>query len=457
MGSELTSHQVMESGRCFNRQIETFIARYSKNNRAIDVNFRKMIPELNKADRATHLVHTYPAKLLMHIPHFFLNNSFLSSPGDTVLDPFCGSGTVLLESLLSNRNSLGADSNPLARLIASVKIRKYHISGLLEYYMGLEKSIKKSCYEKIPEIIDVDYWFLPSIQKQLAAIYNEVNKIPEPLYRDFFLVCFSNLIKKVSLADPRVSVPVRLRSDQYSNGHPLQEKSKQLIKNLKYVDVKGKFLEIASMNIERVDSFNELRKQHSAKGYIVSNDARILEKGLIARKQEVDLIITSPPYAGAQKYIRASSLNLGWLKLTNGKSLKELEQRSIGREEYLRNEYVQIARTDVPAADNLIKKIEKINPLRAHIASNYLKEMREAFKESVKVLKPGGYFVLVAANNQVCGKEFRTQEYLMEILQQEGLNVIFRLVDDIKSYGLMTKRNKTASVITREWVLLLQK
>ena len=32
----------------------------------------------------------------------------------TVLDPFCGTGTVLLEAVLSGRTALGADANPLA-------------------------------------------------------------------------------------------------------------------------------------------------------------------------------------------------------------------------------------------------------------------------------------------------------------------------------------------------------
>lgn len=446
----------MKQNRCFDIEIQKFEARYSKNHKAIAVNFRKMIPELNRADRATHLVHAYPAKLLMHIPHFFLNNSILSKRGDTVLDPFCGSGTVLLESLLSNRNSFGADSNPLARLIASVKVRKYELSKLLAFYEILASTIKQSSNVDIPDLINVNYWFLPTIQRQLSAIYCEITKISEPIYQDFFLVCFSNLVKKVSLADPRVSVPVRLRFNQYLDGHPLKEKSKQLIHNLKFLDVKSKFLEIVETNIERFDSFNDLQREDYASGIVISNDARSLNFP-VNNKRKVDLVITSPPYAGAQKYIRASSLNLGWLKLTNGKSLKEIEQNSIGREDYLKREFIETKDTGIQSADRLIAKIKKEYPLRAHIASNYLHEMRDSFKESIRVLKRNGYFVLVAANNQVCGREFRTQEYLNEILEQEGLRTVFKLVDDIKSYGLMTKRNKTANIITREWVLLLQK
>ena len=77
--------------------------------------------------------------------------------------------------------------------------------------------------------------------------------------------------------------------------------------------------------------------------------------------------------------------------------------------------------------------------------------------EAVRTLKSNGFLILIVGNNHVCGKEFRTQEYLSAICQQLGLEVVFKLIDDIRSYGLMTKRNKTASIITREWILVFRK
>ena len=75
----------------FDKELSAFLEEYSKNGTPIDVCFRKIVPQFKNADRATHLIHPYPAKLLMHIPYFFLNNNLLSKKGDTVLDPFCGS------------------------------------------------------------------------------------------------------------------------------------------------------------------------------------------------------------------------------------------------------------------------------------------------------------------------------------------------------------------------------
>src|ERR1039458_9185234 len=101
--------------------LEALVHRYQRRRRPIAVNFRSLLPELNSPDRFTHLIHPYPAKLLVHIPHFFLANDLLSAPGDLVLDPFCGSGTVLVEAQLAGRRAYGADTNPLARLISRVK------------------------------------------------------------------------------------------------------------------------------------------------------------------------------------------------------------------------------------------------------------------------------------------------------------------------------------------------
>src|SRR5580765_2182763 len=91
--------------------LSDLISRYALNRTPVTVNFRRILPQLRSTDRFTHLLHPYPAKLLHHIPFFFLANESISRPGDVVLDPFCGSGTVLLEAQLAGRNAVGADAN----------------------------------------------------------------------------------------------------------------------------------------------------------------------------------------------------------------------------------------------------------------------------------------------------------------------------------------------------------
>ena len=107
--------------------------------------------------------------------------------------------------------------------------------------------------------------------------------------------------------------------------------------------------------------------------------------------------------------------------------------------------------------DQLIEQVALINHKRAQIVSTYILEMQAAILESIRALKIGGYFILIVGNNKVCNLEFNTQEYLSEFMQDNGLTLILKLIDDIKSYGLMTKRNKTADIISREWVLIFKK
>jgi DNA modification methylase len=440
--------------------IKEFIEDFSINQKPIEVSFRRLLPEIKNIDRYTHLIHSYPAKLLVHIPYFFLNNSYFSNQGDNVLDPFNGSGTVLLESVLSNRNSFGADSNPLARLIAEVKVStKLNTRKLSLEANKIDTKARNLKNATVPDVVNCNYWFSENTILQLSKLLAAINKTKDDSIRKFMLVAFSNCVRKVSYADQRVSVPVRLKPSIYGKVKREKNNTIEKLKRLENIDVFDKFSVIVAENIKR---FKELEKARISKynAKIISIDARVLTSGInkrtLLKDKSIQLVITSPPYAGAQKYIRASSLNLGWTELAKVEELFYLDRKCIGRENYRKSE-IDITETGIKAADELIKSVYKINPIRATIICNYLIEMKEALNEIIRVLKEGGFIVLIVGNNKVCNREFNTQEYFTEYLVNQGLKLQFKLIDDIKSYGLMTKRNKTADIISREWILVFKK
>jgi len=439
--------------------IVDFLKQYSKDENPIEVNFRNLVPELKSPDRYTHLIHTYPAKLLAHIPYFFLNNTFFSKNDDYVLDPFCGSGTVLLETLLSGRNAYGADANPLARLIAQVKVTKLIPHDLKNNCNEIVAEAKLLNGVDVPNIGNRDFWFPKRTTKILARLLYAIKKIEDEQIRNFMLVSFSNCIKKVSYADQAISVPVKLNPSRYKEFDKKRDKTIKRLSELEEMDVIGKFSSITSLNIERFTEFGKVAIAKNSAN-IVSTDARKLSKEIngssLLEDNSVSLIITSPPYAGAQKYIRASSLNLGWTDLAKPEELVSLDSKIIGRENFRKSE-ITISKTGIEPADIMIERIYKLNPVRATIVCNYLFEMKEALNEMIRVLKKNGFLVLVVGNNRVCGEEFNTQEYLCDFLLNKGLNLQFKLIDNIKSYGLMTKRNKTADIISREWILVFKK
>jgi len=439
-----------------NNIINGFLEAYKNKSAPINVKFRDLIPELRSKERYTHLIHKYPAKLLVHIPYLFVNNTILSSENDIILDPFVGTGTVYLESILSGRKAYGADSNPLARLISKVKVTSYDIE---EVTRAIEEVVNKALVSEssiLPEVRNVDFWFPLQNRKDLAKLLYQIKQIINDDIRDFLLVAFSNCIKKVSYADPRIAVPVKLNPARYTDAL-VKQKVSNAITTIEHIDVISKFKDVANDNLKRSKKL-KVRLNGTAVGQYISNDARKLFKNDSERLENnsIQLIITSPPYAGAQKYIRSSSLNLGWTELAGIKDLRELDKKNIGRENYYKRELIAHP-TGIPEADEIINKIASISMERATVVSQYIVEMKEAIDEMIRVLKKDGYIVMVIGNNKVCNLEFNTQQYLCSYMLQKGLTPQFKLIDDISSYGLMTKRNKTASVISREFILVFKK
>lgn len=435
------------------QSLTNLIQRYERSGRAQNVSFRRLVNWIKVGERATHYLHSYPAKLLPQIAHFFLAAQILSRPNEVVLDPFGGTGTVALEALLAGRRAYFSDVNPLAQLIARVKTRSLDIESAQYAFQRVKQQFlqSKATTTTSPQVVNLTYWYNKKTITALCRLKDAINKEHQSDIRDFLLISFSGTCRKVSRADPRLSVPVRLKTTRATNFDNDQ-------------DVWQVFEDYVVNNIKRMQNFVDLLPSQT-QAFFVGNDARTLkhptktlaEQPKKLRANSVSLIITSPPYAGAQKYIRATSLSLGWLDLAQIDGLKPLENATIGREHFPKASYSECPQSSVVAADRLIKRIHIINPLRSKIIASYLNEMHEAIQEMARVLRPGGHLVLVIGNNEVCGLPFKSSEYLADLCQRSGLNLRLKLIDEIKSRGLMTKRNKTASVITREWVLMFDK
>lgn len=440
--------------------VNSFRIRYAETSEPVPINFRKLVSNLNSSERYTHLIHSYPAKLLCHIPYFFLQTDYFCPKTGTVLDPFCGTGTVLLEANISGRDAKGVDANPLARLISRVKTTYIKTEKLPKTLTTLVQSAKRAKVSEVHDYSSVSRWFSPSTIDQLQRLELAIEKLKETEVKEFFLLCLSNLVKKVSFADPCISVPVRLNPDRFAKN---PEKRKSLLfklKTLENIDVYDKFESVCSLNINRIEKLRNIY-EGVVKSEIVSSDARCITKQIGSDEKlpdkSIDLILTSPPYAGAQKYIRSSWLNLYWLGTKANEEIRELNKKNIGREDYTKSEIYKI-KTGIDSADQVLNSLyDEGKYERAFIVGNYLKEMLEALSESIRVLKDGGYLVIIIGNNTVCGRSFDTQSYFTEYVLSQGLSLEFKLIDDIKSYGLMTKRNKTASRISSEWILVFKK
>lgn len=433
---------------------------YASKGAPVEVDFRSMVAWLKKGDQLTHQIHTYPAKLLPHIAHFFVRASVFFRDSRIVLDPFCGSGTVALEASLAGCTPYVADINPLALMLASVKTQPFDVEQLRAQTALILR--KYRLYKTAPEIdvVNAELWYSVGIKKELEKIIRAIRAVTEGASLDFFLVCFSVTARKLSYADPSISVPVRFREkEKFSN--EVNSRIRQRLEWIDSVSAIDEFLRVCEANVVRVHEAN-IEKDNREASQLVGRDARDLRDPVSpARKLasgSVPLIITSPPYGSAQKYIRASSLSLNWLQMTGPDGLSALEGKSIGREHVpAYRDGIANGRVLPNKYQELIERIAAVNLTRATITKKYLEEMDSVVAEMVRVLAPGGRAVIVVGNNQVCGHLLRNDEYLIDRFAFYGVSFELSLLDDIKSRGLMTKRNRTASVISRESVLVFKK
>jgi hypothetical protein len=380
--------------------------------------------------------------------------------GDTVLDPFCGSGTTLLEAQLLGRKAIGFDINPLAALISSVKTTEIDPELLLgwEYRLSQGNHRKANHTSETPELLN--YWFKPYAIQELSRLLYTINQIDDSAIRDFFRLCFSQSLRHLSMADPRFYVPVRLRPDKYPQKHWFRDRARaHLARRPKHV--REIFLRAVHLNIQRMSNFSEIanpkNKVHVAMADIRNHSGIPLPFKRRLAKDPARLIITSPPYGTAQKYVRCTSLNLAWLNNAGRDELRQIDKKTIGREHLAPRSDLRLQKTGIREADSILERVHKTNPVRARLMETYLCDMQTSFENSYKFLANDGYFVLIASANSLIGKIFPTHRYLVKMLEQIGFLLELHLIDNIFKHSMITKRNTTASTITQEHIYILKK
>jgi len=121
--------------------------------------------------------------------------------GGKILDPFCGGGAVLVESLLSGFPSVGVDINPLAVLISKAKTKFLNLEGLRKIYRNImnEALGYQGRSKEFSDGDGIDYWFKPQSIKPLSALISSIERIEDDDIRTFFQCVFSGTVRDVSL------------------------------------------------------------------------------------------------------------------------------------------------------------------------------------------------------------------------------------------------------------------
>jgi len=460
-------------------KLQELVKKYETNCKPIQFDFRsKFYKEIsthfNDGKKQLHYIHPYPGRISPHIPFVILSLKEFENLNGYVLDPFAGTGTVLLESIINpykSRSALGVEVNPVARLISKVKTTSYDIHRLKIYFDKIKKTfigLKKTDYEKV-KFPNIELWFsnkaINNLSKLKQAIIDQ--KIQRD-YKDFFWICFSRIIRRVAKADPRIPPPVILKPEKYEGNLAVHEKlvdylaicedppvwknfEQAFIDNCKLANYKGKEnifsgncnVRIIGDNANRIcaNSLNGCGRLNTVKPEKLTS-------------KSIDLILTSPPYISAQKYIRSTKLELFWLGYTSNE-LVIYEKNSIG------SEYVSITKEiqeiGNKSIDELINWTYKQSRERGVMVYEYFNKMNKVLKELYRVLKPEGYAIFIMGDNKIMNKRIKTYELISKLANSAGFKVILTLKDLIRNRSMITKRNGTGGLIKNEYVIILNK
>ena len=421
-----------------------------------------------------HNLVRFPAKL--HPPFVKWALERYTKPGDVVLDPFCGCGTVVLEATLTGRRAIGFDVDPYSAYIANAKcnpprkaafdkVAKRLKASLADLerashtYERLEKEDITVRYyrdqiaeHRVPPIPNISHWFKHYIIVDLLNIWSKIrDRQDSPSLKRYLRTSFATILRLCSNADP----------DTLS-GLEVTKRMREWLKRGRYINPITMFANRLDRNSEPLlekywTQAKQLPRRYSAR---VRTSSALDGRSYRGLTGKVHAIITSPPYCSAVEYQRRHALEHYWLGFLRYESdVPNLRKKYIGRRNYVEGTIATHLETlpkqvgDALAAylgPSLDSKESRIRAIAA-----YFVEMRRWLALAAKQLVPGGRLVLVVGDSTVRGRPVKTAK-LLEQLAPPGLRLSSRFSYVLRNRSMQYSRWNHANV-TAEQVMVFTK
>lgn len=403
---------------------------------------------------STHGFHKYPAKFIPQIPAWGIKKYLNNKTDHLILDPFCGSGTTLVESVLSGNQSIGVDIDPLSVLISKVKTTPVNATLLYEINKWLTVEIEKKtngCF--VPDCETLSHWFTNDSINKLSIIRESIDNIflqfgksedVKDIY-DFFIICFSSIIRRASNAD--------------------NESQKTYVSHTKIKvpeEVNSLFTKQVDYFIERILEFSLI---HPIKRSEVLHASSKKSLNKLLNNRKIDLVITSPPYIKSIDYIYNQMVELFWIGDLFEMQTQQLQnakkQNYIGNKQIAKSQYVDYhpCKLKIGIAE-LDKKLNGIfitdtknGHKHAYITYKYFIDMEQHLKEIYTCLKTGAAYIMVVGDSSISDMHFDTSDYLVKIAERNGFKLVNKWGYKIKNRFMRFNRKGRGGLIETDWVL----
>ncbi len=341
----------------------------------------------------THGFHTYPAMMIPQIARKLID--LYGRDAKVLLDPFCGSGTSLVEASLTDhiQEAHGLDLNPLAVLVSKVKTTPLNQRTLELTY---RKLLENQGVAKKEDFKNIEFWFKPNVIENLGIIKSAIEKINDQDIRDFFFVAFSETVRNVSNTRKR-------EFKLYRKDEKMMEKHNP--------DVFMGFGDLLKKNIKSMAEYQKSRK--ATKTITTLADTR---ERIPLPDRSVNIVVTSPPYGDSRTtvaYGQFSRLSLQWF---GQKDVANLDNRLLGG---VTSKDLEIT-IKSPTLQNIINKISHIDSKRAKEVLSFYKDFDKCVIEIDRVMAKNGFVCFVVGNRTVKGINIPTDKIMTEMFKARG-------------------------------------
>lgn len=352
----------------------------------------------------THSLHPYPAKFPPQLPNSILTK--FGVKGQTVLDPFCGSGTTLVEARLLGFNAIGVDVNGLSSLLSKVKATPLTDSeqiAVKKFICVVENEdfqwrINRPKIE-VKQIEGLDHWFQYNVAEELTHLLNLINKLNDDNVKDFLKIVVSSIIVKVSNqeSDTRFAAKNKGIKDNFT------------------------FRLFINRATEYLDRMIEFSKKVPSNGYLklLNADSRNLT---MLDDNSIDIIITSPPYANTYDYYLYHKFRKRWLDI----DVKFAQNNEIGS----RREYSSLKKP----------------------AEQWTTDLKLCFAEMYRLIKTDGLAFIVIGDSVIKKQLIRIDEVVRDFMPEIGFEICNIISSDLSEHSRMfnptfTQKNKKEHLI----------
>ena len=395
----------------------------------------------------THCYHDYPARMIPQVAAklFYM----YGNAAELIFDPYCGTGTSLVEGLIKGIDGIGTDLNPLACLIAHTKTSTIEPDKVYRYILEFNKFMYDSTTYTLPKkiegITDLYFWFKPNVVEKLNNINVFIKGIDDESINLFFKVAFSETIRDSSNTRNNEFKLFRYKPEKLIDFNP---------------DVFGIMTSKLMRNLKGLKSFakivDKLETKPKVKIYNFNTVNGIPEEYI--KPLNVDIVVTSPPYGDSHTtvaYGQYSRLSAAWLglpepgkvdgKLMGGKSSK------------------RTAKYPCPSLNEAIKEIIARDIKRAYEVVAFYNDLFSSICNVSKVIKPDGYACYVVANRTVKGITLPTDKSIRCFFEKCGFKHIDTFERFIPNKRMPLRNSPTnepgvvASTMRKEYIVVMKK